>query len=106
MAVADAPRCQYKQGDGKQCGRPALSRLRYCDFHQRQHKRNARQIAERNRQRWFESVKLSDQKSVQMALQKILQLILDGEIDLHRAGQLIYRLQGAIVERQKREGIR
>jgi hypothetical protein len=98
MTAIDAPRCQYKPEDGAQCGRPALRWLRFCDFHQLQLKRSARKIAERDRQRWFESVNLHDPKSVQRAIQQVTQRLLDGRIDRHRAGQLLYTLQTAIVD--------
>lgn len=101
MAATDAPRCQYKPDDGKQCGRPALRWLRFCDFHQHLHQRNARKTAERARQRWFESVKLHNQKSVQIALHQVMQRLLNGEMTPNRAGQLLYTLQMAIAGRHK-----
>jgi hypothetical protein len=97
MAAIDAPRCQHKPEDGSQCGRPALRWLRFCDFHQGQLKRNSRKVAERDRQRWFDSVNLHDPKSVQKALQQVMQRLLDGRIEPNRAGQFLYTLQTAII---------
>jgi hypothetical protein len=102
MAITDAPQCQYKNDNGTQCGRPARRKLRLCDFHQREHKRNARKLAERSRQRWFESVTLDDPKSMQRALTQILQRMLRGEIDNERAGQLLHKLQMTISNGVKR----
>lgn len=101
MAITDAPKCQHKKENSKQCQRAALRRLRFCAFHQRQHKRNARKTAERARQRWFDSVKLNDQKSVQIALSQILNRLQSGEMDHKKASQLVYKLQMAIANRQR-----
>jgi hypothetical protein len=96
MSITDAPKCQHQQEDGTRCNRPALRKLRLCDFHHRKHKRNARKLAERVRQRWFESVALDDPKSVQRALTQIMDRLLLGEIDDDRAGQFLHKLQMAI----------
>lgn len=93
MAITDALKCQHKEEDGTRCQRPARRRLRLCDFHHREHKRNARILAERARQRWFESVALDDPKSVQKALAQLIHRLLHGEIDHDRAGQLLHELQ-------------
>jgi hypothetical protein len=101
MAITDAPKCQHQQEDGTRCQRPARSRLRLCDFHQREHKRNAKMIAERARQRWFESVALDDPKSIQKALAQIIQRLARGEIDHQRAGQLLRKLHMASLDCSK-----
>ena len=88
-----------KQEDGTGCQRPARRRLRLCDFHHRERKRNAKRIAERVRQRWFDSVALDDPKSIQKALAEVMQRLLRGEIDNNRAGQLLHKLQMATVKR-------
>lgn len=98
MAITDAPKCQHRQEDGIRCQRPARRRLRLCNFHHREHKRNAKRIAERARQRWFESVALNDPKSIQKALSQVVQRLLHGEIDNERAGQLLHKLQMASLD--------
>jgi hypothetical protein len=98
MAITDAPKCQHRQEDGTSCQRPARHRLRLCDFHHREHKRNAKKIAERARQRWFESVALDDPKSIQRVLAQVIQRLLRGEIDNDRAGQLLHKLQMASLD--------
>jgi hypothetical protein len=100
MAITDAPKCQHTQKDGSRCQRPARSRLRLCDFHHREHKRNAKRTAERARQSWFERVALDDPRSIQRALWRVIQHILHGEIGHHRAGQLLYKLQMATLDLQ------
>jgi hypothetical protein len=95
MAITDIPKCQHQHKDGIRCQRPARRRLRLCDFHHREHKRNAKRIAERARQRWFDSVALDDPKSIQKALVQVIQRLLLGEIDNNRAGQLLHTLQMA-----------
>jgi hypothetical protein len=93
MAIIDALKCQHQREDGTRCQRPARRRLRLCDFHHREHKRNAKKIAERARQRWFERVVLDDPKSIQKALVQLMHRLLRGEIDDQRAGQLLHTLQ-------------
>jgi hypothetical protein len=100
MAIVDAPKCQHRQQDGTRCQRLARRRLRLCDHHHREHKRNAKRIAERARQRWFESVALDDPKSIQKALAQVMQRLLDGEIDHDRAGQLLHKLQKASLKKK------
>lgn len=98
MAIIDAPKCQYQQEDGTGCQRPARRRLRLCDYHHREHKRNAKRIAERASQRWFKSIALDNPKSIQKALSQVMQRLLNGEIDHDRAGQLLYILQIASLD--------
>jgi hypothetical protein len=98
MAITDAPKCQHKQEGATRCQRPARHRLRFCNFHHREHKRNAKRIAERARQRWFERVVLDDPKSIQKALAHLMQRLLRGEIDNDRAGQLLQKLQMASLD--------
>jgi hypothetical protein len=101
MAIIDAPKCQHQQEDGTGCQRPARRRLRLCDFHHREHKRNAKRIAERARQRWFERVALGDPRSIQKALAQVMQRLLNGEIDPDRAGQLLRKLHLATLDCQE-----
>ena len=93
MAINDAPKCQHTRENGTHCLRAARRKLRLCAFHHREHKRDAKKIAERARQRWFESVALDNPKSIQKALAQIMRLLLRGEIEHHRAGQLLYKLR-------------
>jgi hypothetical protein len=68
------------------CGSPAIRRTRYCYSHKREHGQKAKKIAERARQRWFESAPLGDYKSVKRALTRVLNRLLAGEIDHQHAG--------------------
>ncbi len=104
MAITDAPKCQHRHEDGTRCQRPARRRLRLCDFHHREHKRSTKRIAERARQRWFESVALDDPKSRHKALAQILHRLLHGEIDNQRAGVLLHKLQIASLDRAGKSG--
>jgi hypothetical protein len=100
MALTTAPTCQYQVQANRRCGRPALRKMRYCYTHQRDHKRNARKLAERARQRWFESVDTNDPKAAQRALAEILRRLASGSIDLNKAGAMLHELQTASVGRQ------
>jgi hypothetical protein len=77
----------------RKCGSPALRKHRYCYFHQPGHARRARIVAERGRQRWFDSVKLENPKAVQKALSQVIRRIMTGQIEHKRAGDLLFRLQ-------------
>ncbi|HEV7217438.1 MAG TPA: hypothetical protein VGN39_01095 [Terriglobales bacterium] len=72
-----------------------MRRTRYCYSHKRAHGQKVRKIAERTRQRWFESEPLRDSESVQRALMRVLNRLLSGEIDHKHAGQIITKLQSA-----------
>jgi hypothetical protein len=98
MAIIDALKCQHKEEDGTPCRRPARRRLRFCAFHHREYKHNAKRIAERARQRWFDRVALDDPTSIQKALAQVMQRLLYGEIDHERAGQLLRKLQMASLD--------
>lgn len=97
MALTTASTCQHQIEPGRRCGRPALRRMRYCYSHQRDHKRNARKLAERARQRWFESVDTNDPRAVQRALAEIVRRLASGSIDLTKAGAMLYQLHAASV---------
>jgi hypothetical protein len=71
--------------------------MRYCYSHQRDHKRNARKLAERARQRWFESVAMNDPKAIQKALAEIVRRLASESIDLTKAGAMLHELHAASI---------
>jgi hypothetical protein len=77
------------------CGSPAMKGTQYCYSHHRKLARAARKIAERTRQRWFESASLGDAASVQRALMQVLTRLVSGDIGHKQAGQILYKLQTA-----------
>jgi hypothetical protein len=95
MALTTASTCQFEIEPNRRCGSPALRRMRYCYFHQRAHKRNARKLAERARQRWFESVNTNDPKAVQRALAEVVWHLASGSIDPDKVGVMLHELQEA-----------
>jgi hypothetical protein len=95
MALTTALTCQYEIEPTQRCGRPALRRMRYCYFHQRDHKRNSRKRAERAHQRWFESVNKNDPAAIRRALAEILRRLSLDQIDHDKAGQMLFELQTA-----------
>jgi hypothetical protein len=74
--------------------------MRYCYLHQRDHKRKARKLAERSRQRWFESVNMNDAKAIQKALAEIIRRLALGSVDLNKAGAMLQELQIASIRLQ------
>lgn len=95
MALTTAPTCQHEIEPNRRCGRPALRKMRYCYSHQRDHNRNARKLAERVRQRWFESLNTNNPKAVQRALAEIARRLASGLIDPEKAAAMLYQLQAA-----------
>ncbi|MFY9744365.1 MAG: hypothetical protein WAK21_20360 [Candidatus Sulfotelmatobacter sp.] len=71
--------------------------MRYCYAHQRDHQRNARKLAERARQPWFESVDTNDPRAVQRALAEIVRRLASGSIDLTKAGAMLHELHAASI---------
>ena len=98
MGTAAVRLCQHLMNGETRCRCPALRRKRYCYTHQRAQSRAAKMIAERVRQRWFESVPLEDARSVQRALSQVMNRLLLDEIDHKQAGQILYKLQTATVD--------
>jgi len=95
MALTTAPTCQHEIEPNRRCGSPALRRMRYCYFHQRAHRRNARIVAEQARQRWFESVNTNDPKAVQRALAEVIRRLGSGSVRHSKAGAILQQLQDA-----------
>jgi len=93
MPMMAVPTCQHWMESGRRCGSPAMRRKRYCYFHQRDHERGAKKKAERARQRWFESVDMSDARAIQRALSEVLRRQLDGQVDHKTANKMVYKLQ-------------
>lgn len=69
--------------------------MRYCYLHQRAYKRVAKKRAERARQRWFESVDMSDPRAVQRALAEVMRRLISEQVNPQKAGQMLFELQTA-----------
>ena len=95
MAITDATKCQHHQNDGTRCQRPALRRLRLCAFHRYQHKRNAKKLAERSRQRWFDSVDTTKPAAVNRAIAEIMRRLALGMVDHDKARHMLFGLRVA-----------
>jgi hypothetical protein len=102
IATISFPLCQHwMENAARHCKSPAMRRKRYCYFHQRAQARSAKIIAERARQRWFESAPLQDAAAVQRALTLVLSRVLSDEIDNQQAGQILHKLETAILNRRR-----
>ncbi len=75
------------------CGSPAMRDKRYCFFHQPERQRDARRMAERERQRWLEKVDLNDAKAAQRALWEVMWRVIEGRIEGKKAAEIIERLR-------------
>ena len=89
-------RCQHIKVNGTQCGSPALTRHKFCFFHQRWRESSIKLSAGRPRSTPnFQLPVLDDANSVQVALMQVVGMILSGELEAKRAGLLLYALQTA-----------
>jgi len=95
MGTATVPLCQHWMDNTTRCASPAMRLTQYCYSHHRERARQRRKIAERARQRWFESAPLEDAASVQRALMQVMTRLVSGDIDHKQAGQILYKLQTA-----------
>ena len=97
MGTSPVPLCQHWMDNTTRCGSPAMRGTQYCYSHNRELARAARKIAERTRQRWFESAPLEDAASVQRALMQVMTRLVSGDIGHKQAAQILYKLQTASV---------
>ena len=90
-------RCQHIKVNGEQCGSPALTRNRFCYFHNRWRAQEMDFAGAKPLQRiaTITFPVLEDANSIQVALMQIMQLLLTQEIDPKVAGLLLYGLQTA-----------
>ena len=95
MALEDVPRCQHIKVNGTQCGSPRLRNRRYCFFHDRIRREQARIAADVSARRRFDLPLLEDANSVQVALMKVIQMLGSGNLDHKTAGLMLYALQTA-----------
>jgi hypothetical protein len=92
----DIRRCQHIKVNGTQCGSPALTRHKFCFFHQRWREASIKLSAGRPRSTPnFQLPVLEDANSIQVALMQVVGMILSGELEAKRAGLLLYALQTA-----------
>jgi len=92
----DIRRCQHLKVNGTQCGSPALTRHKFCFFHQRWRESSIKLSAGRPRSTPnFQLPVLEDANSIQVALMQVVAMILSGELEAKRAGLVLYALQTA-----------
>jgi hypothetical protein len=94
MGLDDVPRCQHVKLNGTQCGSPALRARRYCFFHDKIRREQAKIAASAPAAR-FTLPLLEDANSVQVALMNVIQMLGSGTIDHKTAGLMLYALQTA-----------
>jgi hypothetical protein len=97
MSLENVPRCHHVKVNGTQCGSPALRRRRFCFFHDRIRREQAKIAAQASAQPAFDLPLLEDANSVQMALMKVIQMLMSGRMDHKTAGLILYALQTASV---------
>ncbi len=95
MGLENVPRCQHVKVNGTQCGSPRLRHRRYCFFHDRIRREQAKIAADASAQRKFALPLLEDANAVQIALMKVIQMLASGTVDHKTAGLILYALQTA-----------
>jgi len=95
MGLEDVPRCQHVKVNGTQCGSPALRRRRRCYFHEGLRAERVRLKTDPYAKYEFEIPLLEDANAVQVALMRVMQMLARGQMDVKKAGLLLYGLQTA-----------
>jgi len=84
--------CEYIHPAGKQCGSPAMRDSSFCYHHRRRLMKPST----------VTFPMLTNSRNIQVALTSVLQGLITGRLHLHEAGQLLYGIQMAVVEEDKK----
>jgi len=89
--------CHHIKADGILCRSAALHGRHYCFFHLTHRAQRVRiaQHRRRNQPLRLELPPLEDLNSVQLAIMQVMDAIVDGRLERHEAGHLLYGLQTA-----------
>jgi len=83
--------CRHIMPSGAKCHSPALQDAPYCYFHARLHRLSAAQVA--GSEEPLNLPVLEDRSAIQLALSQVLKALGSASLDPRRAGLLIYGLQ-------------
>ena len=92
MHMPHPPTCTHRFADDHRCGSPALRGEVYCYYHHPKRKPVANPY-ERRARRGFHIVVPDSPQAFQQALGQVLQRLAANQLDVHRAGQMLYTLQ-------------
>ena len=84
--------CTHRFADDHRCGSPALRGEQHCYYHHPNRKPVANPY-ERRARRGFHIVAPTSPETHQQALSQVLQRLAANQLDVHRAGQMLYTLQ-------------
>ena len=94
--MAEVRSCQHIKSDGIQCGSLALRDRRYCYYHNKSREYEiARRRGRRSQLRHVNIPDLENPNAIQGALGEVIRLMLTDQIDVRKAGLVIYALQTA-----------
>jgi hypothetical protein len=82
--------CRHVMTSGKKCEAPALKNGHFCYYHTRLHIDAKKPVTPMDS---IEIPVIEDHCTLQLVLAKVLQQLVNGNIDHHRAGLLLYGLQ-------------
>jgi hypothetical protein len=84
--------CSHIFADRHRCGSPALRGERFCYYHHPDRHPVANSYERRSR-RGFQIETPSNPVALQRALNQVLQRLATNQLDVHRAGLILYSLQ-------------
>src|ERR1039458_2945222 len=84
------PECRHIMTSGKKCEAPALKGEHFCYYHTRLHIDPKKQVTPMDS---IEIPVIEDRCTLQLVLAHVLKQMVNGNIDRHRAGLLLYGLQ-------------
>jgi hypothetical protein len=92
MHRTTSPICTHYFADDHRCGSPCLRGEDYCYYHHPTRRPIANPY-ERRARRGFQLPAPDSRQALQFALGQVCQRLAANQIDVHRAGQILYTLQ-------------
>jgi hypothetical protein len=84
--------CQHTFPDAHHCGSPAMRGERFCYYHHPT-RRPVQDTSARRARRGFTIATPTDPATLQQALHQVIRRLAANQLDVHRAGLLLYSLQ-------------
>ncbi|QNI35960.1 hypothetical protein [Edaphobacter albus] len=91
--IPSSRRCHHHEPEGRRCGSPAMRGENFCYHHHQTRRPIANLRLRRARQSNFSLPEPSSRAEIQQAIGTIMLRIANNDIDLRRAGLLLYALQ-------------
>jgi hypothetical protein len=92
MPQTQTPACTHIFADTHRCGSPAMRGEQHCYYHHPNRKPVANPY-ERRARRGFQLAVPDSPHTLRLALNQVLHRLAANQLDVHRAGQILYTLQ-------------